>query len=189
MDNGFIFLHWGKSIPLIPQGKDSGKWPQCVLKWLQGEWGHVLLSQDPVSGQSISSQERKDATLQGKGGFPLWQGTVSKYVFYVCVIFCLEKWQGHLCEHLNWPWESQHLHLLGAFCGLLSWEEVQRSLVPNPTFHMEMEISLLLFDLKGLLVVYLQSQGKLAVEYFAFGNTGPNSKKFDVLFAPCPVFS
>lgn len=35
--------------------------------------------------------------------------------------------------------------------------------------------------MKGHLVVYLQSQGKLAVEYFAFGNTGPSSKKFDAL--------
>lgn len=51
-----------------------------------------------------------------------------------------------------------------------------------------MEISLLLSDTKGHLVIYLQNQGKWAVEYFAFGNTGPKSKKSNALSALCPVF-
>lgn len=58
----------------------------------------------------------------------------------------------------------------------------------NPKFYKEMEISQLLSDIKGHHVVYLQSQGKLAVEYIAFGNTGLNSKKFDALCPPCSVF-
>lgn len=79
------------------------------------------------------------------------------------------------------------MHLLGHFVGCYL-EETKKNLVSNPTFHKEMEISLFLSDIKGHLVVYLQSQGKLAVEYFAFGKTGPNSKKSDAFSPPCPVF-
>lgn len=47
------------------------------------------------------------------------------------------------------------------------------------------KFQLLLSDTKGHLVVWLQSQGKLAVEYFAFGNTGPHSKR--VRLSPLPA--
>lgn len=62
--------------------------------------GHAVLLHYPVTRQSIVSQEPEDATLQGKGRFPLLHGKVPKDVF---VIFCLEKRQDHLFEHLNWP--------------------------------------------------------------------------------------
>lgn len=62
----------------------------------------------------IISQDPKDATLQGKGEFPLLHGKVSKDVF---VIFRLDEWQDHLFEHLHWPQESHALHVFGHFVG------------------------------------------------------------------------
>ena len=43
----------------------------------------------------------------------------------VTVIFCLEKRQDHLLEHLNWLQETHNLHLLGVFfvdCDLVKKE-------------------------------------------------------------------
>lgn len=96
----------------------------------RGGW-HAVLSQHPVTGQSIISQEPEDATSQEKGRFPLLHGKVPKDVF---VIFCLEKRQDCLFEHLNWPQNPIICIYRGHFVGCYlekkhrkSWFQTQHS--------------------------------------------------------------
>lgn len=97
MDNDFFFLFWGKLFPLYSRGRGFRE-----MASVHSEMVTRTVGPCPTVGVPSHWTEHQ---------FP---GTVSKYVF---VIFCLEKWQGHLCEHLNWQWESQNLHLLGDFVG------------------------------------------------------------------------
>lgn len=124
MDNGFVFLCWEKSIPLPPLGKgfreraSSGNFVDghCT-EMATRRMGACLTVTAPSLDRASFSRNPRMQHYKEKGGFPLPQRKDSKYVF---TIFSLEKWRDRLLEHLDWPQESQNLHLSGAFCGFLS---------------------------------------------------------------------
>lgn len=117
---GFIFFHWETGSPhppshpsLSPKGfRKMVSVPSAMTGRRMG-WGGVMPcfhSTQLPEYQSILSQEPEDATLQGKGRFPLLHGKVPKDVF---MIFSLERRQDHLFEHLNW----QQSHIICIYWG------------------------------------------------------------------------
>lgn len=89
MDNGCIFLHCGKWIPLW---KGFDEMASVHSEMAEGEWGHALLSQYLIIGQNVISRS-PGCNIIGKGGFPFLWGEVPRMY--------LEKRQDHLLDYLD----------------------------------------------------------------------------------------